>query len=152
MNLDPIKLLEINNIEHSVRTIGDFKDLAHAASRLNLKTRQVLKTMIVEGASGKHYCCLIGGDQKLHMNRLKRVLDEFDVHLCPHNKIFDVTGFHVGAIPPFGMVQQLPTYIDRSLAAAGTVAVGAGRKGTEILLNIADLKQMTKGEYVDIVK
>ncbi len=150
--IEPTQILDSQNLSYQMRSIGQFKDFAHAASMMGLQTRQVLKTLIIEGHSKKVYCCMIGGNQKLHMKKLKRVIDEFDVHMCPLEKITDVTGYRVGSIPPFGMLTRLPTYIEHSLASVGTVAVGAGTQGREILLNIADLKQATQGTYASIVK
>lgn len=150
--LDSIRFLRQTNIKYDVKDIASFSNLEEAAKLLKLNVVQVIKTLIVKGKSGKFYICLIGGNHQLHTKKIKRLLDEDDIKLAPIDEILEQTGFNVGAVPPFALKQKFVTLIEESLKEYEVLAVGAGKKGVEILLSPDNLILATEGKFESIVK
>jgi Cys-tRNA(Pro)/Cys-tRNA(Cys) deacylase len=62
------------------------------------------------------------------------------------------TGYVLGGVSPLGQKKKLKTYIDASAADFPVVYVSAGRRGLEIELAPADLKALTRGEFVALAQ
>lgn len=152
--LSSIKYLEEKQIPFEVREFPESteKSLENIAKILSLRPIQVVKTLIVKGKSGKFYICLIGGNQELHHKKLKKETNEKDIMMAPIDEIYMQTGYHVGAIPPFGLKNKLDTYIEESLKSEEILSVGTGKWGFEILLTTDDLQKATEGKFVKIIK
>jgi prolyl-tRNA editing enzyme YbaK/EbsC (Cys-tRNA(Pro) deacylase) len=59
-------------------------------------------------------------------------------------------GLEVGAVPPFGHLLGLPTYVDAQLLAQPRIAFNAGSRTTSVVLATADfvrLEQPTVGSF-----
>lgn len=58
----------------------------------------------------------------------------------------------VGGISPLGQRRRLPTVVDASVSALGTVYVSAGRRGLQIELVPADLVRLTGARVAAIAR
>ncbi len=110
----------------------------------------ILKTLIFQGASGKVYLCLVGGDQKLDTAKLCKVCAERNVGMALPGTVLEATGYRIGAIPPFGLRTALPVFIDSSLAGEGRLLVGSGRWGRDIVISGEDLGRATRATFAEI--
>lgn len=68
------------------------------------------------------------------------------------DEILRVTGYKIGAIAPFTLVNQLKTFIDMNLLDKSVLYVGAGKFGVELTLKPENLAQITEGDFVEITK
>ncbi|WP_277453437.1 Cys-tRNA(Pro) deacylase [Janibacter sp. DB-40] len=62
------------------------------------------------------------------------------------------TGYVVGGISPLGQKRALPTVVDESALAHGTVFVSGGRRGLDLELPPSDLVALTSATVADIVR
>ena len=60
------------------------------------------------------------------------------------------TGYVVGGISPLGQRRRLPTTVDESALAWGTILVSAGRRGLQIELAPADLVELTSASVAAV--
>jgi Cys-tRNA(Pro)/Cys-tRNA(Cys) deacylase len=60
------------------------------------------------------------------------------------------TGYMLGGISPLGQRKSLPTVVDDSALALGTVLVSAGRRGLQVELAPADLLRLTRARTAPI--
>ncbi|MFE9447698.1 Cys-tRNA(Pro) deacylase [Streptomyces sp. NPDC006739] len=60
------------------------------------------------------------------------------------------TGYVRGGISPLGQRKKLPTVLDASAGAHGTVCVSAGRRGLEVELSPEDLAKLTEAVVAPI--
>ena len=106
--------------------------------------------MVFEGKSGKSFICLAKASSKVSTKKLKNITHEEDVKMASPDEIYEVTGYRVGAIPPFALKSQIEVYIDSPLKNEKEVYVGAGKFGYEIILTPENLKKVTHGSFCQI--
>jgi prolyl-tRNA editing enzyme YbaK/EbsC (Cys-tRNA(Pro) deacylase) len=73
------------------------------------------------------------------------------VKLASAEVVAGETGFLVGAMPPFGHRQPLPTLIDRRVLEKPVVYAGGGSDYTLLRLDPATILQVTGGEVLDLI-
>ncbi|MHA2294878.1 MAG: aminoacyl-tRNA deacylase [Candidatus Hodarchaeales archaeon] len=153
-DLPTIKYLKDKKIAFEIKTFPESTEKAtESISRaLGIQLNMVVKTLIFKGKSGTFYNCLIGGDGKIHYKKLKKLTEEKNIRMATPNEILAITGYKVGAIPPFALKNGIKTFIEITLNNEDILLVGAGKFGFEIVLTPEDLKKATDGEFVDIVK
>jgi len=67
------------------------------------------------------------------------------VRLATADEAFALTGYVVGAMPPFGHRRPLPTWVDRERVAPGlTVVAGGGARDALLELRTDDLLRVTE--------
>jgi len=57
-----------------------------------------------------------------------------------------------GGVSPVGMKKLFPTYIDSSADALDEIAVSAGQRGLQILIDPKDLKNYINAAFADLTK
>ena len=72
------------------------------------------------------------------------------IKLADPKEVLELTGYEVGAVPPFGVVGQSQTLIDEDLMAYDTVWGSAGSQMTLISLAPVDLIKLNAGQVVRI--
>jgi Cys-tRNA(Pro)/Cys-tRNA(Cys) deacylase len=149
-----IEFLKDTGVEFDIITFpkSTNKGIEAISKALEIDTEKVVKTLIFIGRSGVHYNCLLGGNSRVDYKKLKKITEEKSIRLATPDEILQVTGYQVGAIPPFALKTNLKTLIEISLRSQNILYVGAGKFGVEICLNPEDLRKITKGEFVDISK
>jgi len=122
--------IKYQGIEH--RTVFTAFDKAQT---LKVPEKMVGKTLILK-LDGKLAIVLIGANKNLDLNKIKKLAKAKKVELATEkltkNKL---KGVKVGAIPPFGNMWQLPTFIDRSLFKNTKIIVNAGDYNSSIKIS-----------------
>jgi len=152
--LASVKFLKTRKIPFEVKQFDTdiSKGVINIAQFFGIDPTLVLKTIILQGRSGKTYLCLVESNEKIDLKQVKRITDEKDVTMASPEVILEQTGFQVGAIPPFGLKNTLPVFISSTVKDQNLVTVGAGEYGKEIFLSAQDLQKATNGTFADITK
>jgi Cys-tRNA(Pro)/Cys-tRNA(Cys) deacylase len=101
---------------------------------------QVVKTLLVQGASKKYYLALCPGDQQVNLKALAKVLKEKFVDMAHREDVPKVTGYFIGGCSPLGTHRPLPVAIEASILALPEIAISAGQWGCQAILRPADLR------------
>jgi len=124
-------------IEH--RTVYTAYD---KAATLKVPEKIVGKTLILKG-DGKLIFALIPANKNLDLNKFKKLAKikklEFTSEKLIKNKI---KGVKVGAIPPFGNLWGLETFIDRSLINQPKIIINGGDYNWSIKINPTNFKKL----------
>ncbi len=72
------------------------------------------------------------------------------VKLAAPETVLAVSGYAVGAMPPFGHCQPLTTLIDRRVLELSTAYAGGGGENALLRLNPQDILQHTQGKVMDL--
>jgi Cys-tRNA(Pro) deacylase len=74
------------------------------------------------------------------------------VRLASPAEVLAATGYPIGALPPFGHRQPLPTLIDRRALIHPEVYAGGGSIDALVRLNPADIQRLTEAGVADLVQ
>lgn len=116
-----------------------------AARALDRDPEQVFKTLIVrvENQPRNLAVGIVPVTTRLNLKQMARAAGVKKVTMAPSAAAERATGYVVGGISPLGQLRALPTVIDDSARAWGTILVSAGRRGLDIELTPGDLAVAT---------
>jgi prolyl-tRNA editing enzyme YbaK/EbsC (Cys-tRNA(Pro) deacylase) len=72
------------------------------------------------------------------------------VKLARPDAVLSITGYLVGALPPFGHRESIPTIVDRRVAALPVVFAGGGSTRALMRIETPELIRACGGELVDV--
>jgi prolyl-tRNA editing enzyme YbaK/EbsC (Cys-tRNA(Pro) deacylase) len=97
--------LKIVCLEQTARTAQD------AATALGCSVGAIVKSLLFS-AGDNFVLCLVSGDKRCSLNRLKKILDEKDVSMANPDDVKKITGYTIGGVSPVGHLSKLKIYID----------------------------------------
>lgn len=154
-NTNVMRLLETAEI--AFRTMEyevDENDLSgvHAAEQLGQPVEQVFKTLVVQGEKQGYLVCCIPVAEELDLKKVAKAAGDKKVEMLPMKELLGVTGYIRGGCSPIGMKKKIPTFIDETAVLFEEIAVSAGIRGAQVLLNPETLGEYVQAEFVDLVK
>ena len=121
------KNLKIIALDETARTAKD------AASSLKCELGAIVKSLVFK-AEGEFLVCLVSGDKRCSLNKLKKILNKKDVAMANANEVKDHTGFSIGGVAPTGYLKKLNTIVDKSLSRFNYVYGAAAVSYTHLTL------------------
>lgn len=73
------------------------------------------------------------------------------MELIPVKELLPLTGYIRGGCSPVGMKKKYPTYLDETCILWDEIAISAGERGHQMLLQPDDLIRLTDAQIVDII-
>lgn len=131
----------------------DEKDLSgiHAAQALNMPAEQVFKTLVARGErTGINVFC-IPVCCELDLKKAAKAAGDKNMELVAVKELLPLTGYIRGGCSPVGMKKKYPTYLDETCILWEEIAVSAGERGHQMILNPEALAQLVSAELVDII-
>jgi Cys-tRNA(Pro)/Cys-tRNA(Cys) deacylase len=113
-----------------------------AAEVLGLDPRQVLKTLVA-AVDGRLVVAVVPVSGQLDLKAVAAAVGGKRAAMADPAEAQRATGYVVGGISPVGQRRALPTVLDESALAFGTVYVSGGRRGLDLGLAPADLVLVT---------
>ena len=137
--------LEVICLEKTARTAED------AATALGCNVGAIVKSLLF--SMGKSFVlCLVSGDKRCSLNKLKKILDEKDISMAKPDDVKKVTGYTIGGVSPVGHLNQLKIFIDNNLERFTKVFAAAGHPNCVFKIDFNKLTQLTNGEKKDITE
>ena len=131
----------------------DEKDLngMHAAEALNYPPEQVFKTLVARGErTGINVFC-IPVCCELDLKKAAKAAGDKNMELVAVKELLPLTGYIRGGCSPVGMKKKYPTYLDETCILWEEIAVSAGARGHQLILNPQSLAQLISAELADII-
>jgi|TARA_B000000565_G_scaffold244909_1_gene212332 Cys-tRNA(Pro) deacylase len=130
--------LDIIVLKNSARTALE------AASSLNCEVGAIVKSLLFK--TGKTYTlCLIAGDKKASLNKIKKTLKIKDVSMATASDVKEITGYTIGGVSPVGHLNKVVILIDISLERFKSLYAAAGHPNCVFKINFTDLIKITNG-------
>ena len=85
-----------------------------AASSLDCEVGAIVKSLVLK-AENTFILCLVAGDKKASLNKIKKELHIKDVSMASSDEVKKVTGFTIGGVSPIGHLNKIDILIDKSL-------------------------------------
>lgn len=123
----------------------------HVLKQVNLDQDSVYKTLVLKG-NQNYLVCLVPVLEEIDLKKLAKASHNKKVEMIPQKDLLSVTGYIRGGCSPIGMKKQFDTYIQEDIILVEKVAVSAGKRGLQVILNGEDLIQVTHATCVDVIK
>ncbi len=122
-----------------------------AASSLGCEVGAIVKSLLFK-TNNKFTLCLVAGDKKASLNKIKKILDIKDVSMATAAEVKNITGFTIGGVSPIGHLNKIFVLIDNSLERFNSLFAAAGHPNCVFETNIIDLQKMTDGSIKQITE
>ena len=135
--------LKIIILENTAKTAKD------AANALNCEIGAIVKSLLLK-ADDKFVLCLIPGDKKCSLNKLKKAILKKDVCMADAEQVKENTGFSIGGVSPVGHLKKIDVLVDKTFDRFNDVFAAAGHPNSIFKINNLDLLKITNGKTLDI--
>ena len=130
-----LKVLVLNT---TARTAKD------AATSLKCEVGAIVKSLLLR-TENSFLICLIAGDRKCSLNKLKKILDKKDVSMADADEVKTNTGFSIGGVSPVAHIKNLDILVDKSLSRFQYVFAAAGHPNCVFKISYNQLIKITNG-------
>ena len=120
-----------------------------AANSLHCEVGAIVKSLLFK-AENRFLICLIAGDKRCSLNKLKKILQKKDVSMANADEVKKNTGFSIGGVAPVAHVTSLDILIDKSLNRFPYIFAAAGHPNCVFKITYDDLIKITKGSEKEI--
>jgi len=108
------------------------------ASQIGLPARQVFKTLVAKGDQYGIVLAVVPGDLELDLKALARASQNRKMELVAVSELQQLTGYIRGGVTALACKKNYPVFLDESAQLHSLIAVSAGVRGTQILLQPQD--------------
>jgi len=122
-----------------------------AAESLGCEVWAIVKSLLFR-ADDTFLICLVAGDKRCSLNKLKKVTTKKDVCMANADEVKVNTGFSIGGVAPIAHLKKLNILIDKSLGRFQSVFAAAGHPNSIFKIEYNQLVQMAKGEVKEIAE
>ena len=137
--------LDVVILEQTARTAND------AATALGCNVGAIVKSLLFK--IGDKFClCLVSGDKRCSLNKLKKKLNEKDVLMASPEEVKQITGYTIGGVSPIGHLVKIKIYMDKNLERFSKVFAAAGHPNAIFGISFFELKKLTNAEVDDFTE
>lgn len=131
----------------------DENDLSgiHVAEQLGQPAEQVFKTLVLKGERTGFFVCCIPVDKELDLKKAAKAAGDKKAEMLPLKDLLPTTGYIRGGCSPIGMKKKFPTFIDETAELFDEIAVSAGIRGAQIIINGENLSEYLGAKLSDLV-
>jgi len=137
--------LEVIVLDTGARTAID------AANSLQCEVGAIVKSLLFK-AENDFLICLIAGDRRCSLNKLKKVLQKKDVSMANADEVKKKTGFSIGGVAPIAHTLKLNVLVDKSLSRFSQVFAAAGHPNCVFKIPYDELIKITNGSEKEIIE
>ena len=148
-----VRMLEAAGIKfHTAEYKVDENDLSgmHVAEQLGQPPEQVFKTLVLKGEKTGYLVCCIPVNAELDLKKAAKAAKDKKVEMLHMKDLLSVTGYIRGGCSPVGMKKKFPTFIDETAILFEEIAVSAGIRGAQIIVEPNALCEYVEAEFVDL--
>ena len=137
--------LKVLILENTARTAEE------AATALGCSVGAIVKSLLFK-TGDKFLLCLVSGDRRCSLNKLKKILNEKDVSMANPDEVKRITGYTIGGVSPVGHLTKLKIILDNNLKRFSKIFAAAGHPNAVfgidfnqlIILTSAEIKEFTE--------
>ena len=137
--------LKIVCLEKTARTAED------AATALGCSVGAIVKSLLFS-VGDNFVLCLVSGDKRCSLNKLKKILDEKDISMANPDDVKKITGYTIGGVSPVGHLSKLNIYVDTNLERFTNVFAAAGHPNCVFKIEFNQLIKLTNGQMKEIAE
>jgi len=135
---------EVIELPSSTRTARE------AAQSIGCEVGSIAKSLLFTGCeTGKALMVIASGSNRVDETLMEELAGEA-VAMADAKTVRDITGFAIGGVPPVGLSQPVPVFIDRDLLQYERIWAAAGTPFSVFCLDPEHLEKITRGKVVRI--
>tara|TARA_B100000029_G_C17064292_1_gene774345 strand:- start:70 stop:552 length:483 start_codon:yes stop_codon:yes gene_type:complete len=135
--------LDVIVLDTTARTAKD------AANSLKCEVGAIVKSLLFK-AENSFLICLISGDRRCSLNKLKKILQKKDVSMATAEEVKNKTGFSIGGVAPVAHTSTLNIIVDKSLNRFPYIFAAAGHPNSIFKITYDELIKITNGSEKEI--
>ena len=156
LNKEPVQrvqriLTEFNSNIEVIELNSSARTAVEAASSLGCEVGAIIKSLLFK-TEQNFTLCLVAGDKKASLNKIKKILKKKDVFMASANDVKSITGFTIGGVSPVGHLNKIDILIDHSLERFNQLFAAAGHPNCIFKISFKDLSKITKGSIRELVE
>ena len=125
------------------------KTSASAAEHLGCEVAQIAKSIVLKAENP--ILVILSGDMRVDLKKLSEVIGE-KAKLASPEYVSEEVGFIIGGVPPMGFDRPVRILIDKSIERFSEVFSSGGSRDSILKIDVNELKNVVKGEIVDVSK
>ena len=125
------------------------KTSASAAEHLGCEVAQIAKSIVLKAENP--ILVILSGDMRVDLKKLSGVIGQ-KAKLASPEYVSDEVGFIIGGVPPMGFDRPVRILIDESIERFSEVFSSGGSRDSILKIDVNELKNVVKGEIVDVSK
>ena len=137
--------LFVECLEQTARTAND------AATALGCNVGAIVKSLLFR-AEKSYVLCLVSGDKKCSLKKLKKILGEKDISMANADQVKEITGYTIGGVSPIGHFTKVNILIDKNLNRFTDIFAAAGHPNCIFKINFDQLTRLTNGKIEEIAE
>ncbi len=147
----------IQELLHSHGVTFTFKE--HEPVKTSQQAAEIRGTPLHEGAKALVFAAddatvlaVVPAHKRVGTRAFKRAFGIKNLRMVNPDELRELTGLPVGAVPPFGSVLELPTYVDRGLLENERISFNAGSRSASIIMacqDYIDVEQPTLADFAE---
>ena len=137
--------IEVLTLDSSARTAKD------AATSLKCDVGAIVKSLLFK-ADNEFLICLVAGDNRCSLNKLKKILNKKDVSMATPDEVKIYTGFSIGGVSPVGHIKKLNILIDKTLCRFDSIFAAAGHPNCVFKISYNQLIRISKASEVELAE
>ncbi len=143
-------LLKANRVAHEVIRHPVAFTATSVAGAAHIPGREMAKTVVVE-LDGQHVLAVVPATRKVDLERLRDATGALTVAL-PDERAFaaEFPECEPGAMPPFGNLYGLKTFVEPHLAADAQIAFNAGTHTEVVRMAYEDFERLAHPRLVEM--
>ena len=128
-----------------------FEVMTHEPVRTSEEAALVRRTPLEQGAKalvfnadGRVVLLVVQAHRRIETRAFKRAFGVKNLRMVSAGELMDLTGLEVGAVPPFGSLMGLATYVDERLLVLPRIAFNAGSRSTSVVMETRDYARLVQ--------
>jgi len=156
LDKEPVKRVQrtLNNFDKAKKIIvldASARTATEAASSLGCEIGAIVKSLLFK-TENYFTLCLIAGDKKASLNKIKKTLNIKDVAMASADDVKNITGYTIGGVSPVGHLNKIDIFIDNSLERFNYLYAAAGHPNCVFKINFTDLRKITNGLIEELIE
>ncbi len=156
LNKEPVKRVEksLKKFDPNLKIIvlnTTARTAKDAANSLKCELGAIVKSLVFK-AEDDFVICLVSGDKRCSLNKLKKFLNKKDVSMSNADQVKENTGFSIGGVAPTGHLKKLNIIVDKSLSRFKYVYGAAGHPDCVFRITYPELVRLTTGSEQEITE
>ena len=156
LNKEPVKRVEksLKKFDNALKLIvlkKTARTAVDAANALECELGAIIKSLVFK-AEEEFFVCLVSGDKRCSLNKIKKILNKKDVSMANAIQVKENTGFSIGGVAPTGYLKKLNIIVDISLSRFDYVYGAAGHPDCIFKITYPKLVKLTNGLEKEITE